>query len=170
VKAPAEVVPYDPQWPGWFDDIRAALTPYLAGIPHRIEHVGSTAVPGIAAKPIIDLDIVVPSPDLVPAAIAALVEAGYRHEGDYGIPGREAFGLPADTAHYHHLYVVVEGNKAYVDHVDLRDHLRADAGDRERYAARKRELAHLLSTDRAAYVDGKSALISEMLARARGSR
>ncbi|NUR94453.1 MAG: GrpB family protein [Kribbellaceae bacterium] len=166
---PAEVVDYDPRWPLWFAELRAGLTPYLAEVPHRIEHVGSTAVPGLAAKPIIDVDIVVPTADVVPAAIAALAAAGYQHEGDQGIPGREAFALPPSAAHYHHLYVVVEGNKAFRDHVLLRDHLRADAADRERYAERKRELAHLLTTDRTAYVTGKGALVEELIARAGGS-
>jgi GrpB-like predicted nucleotidyltransferase (UPF0157 family) len=147
---PAEVVSYDPRWPLWFAEISAALEPYLVELPHVVEHVGSTAVPGLAAKPIIDVDVVVPSPDLVPA----------------GIPGREAFELPPNVAHYHHLYVVVDGNKAHRDHVLLRDHLRADPVSRERYAARKRELAHLLTTDRAAYVDGKGALVEELIARA----
>jgi GrpB-like predicted nucleotidyltransferase (UPF0157 family) len=170
VIVPAEVVDYDPRWPLWFAEIRAHLTPYLTDVPHVCEHVGSTAVPGLAAKPIIDIDIVVPSPSLVAPAISRLEAAGYRHEGDQGIPGREAFALPPDAVHYHHLYVVVEGNKAHRDHVVLRDHLRADAADRERYAARKRELAHLLTTDRTAYVDGKGALVEELIARAGGSR
>jgi len=167
VKAPAEVVAYDPRWPTWFEEIRRGLASYLAGVPHEIEHVGSTAVPGIAAKPIIDVDVVVPSAEVMPAASAALAAAGYAPQGDLGIAGREAFGLPPEVAHYHHLYVVVAGSKPHLDHVQLRDHLRTDAVDRERYAARKHELAHLLTTDRAAYVDGKSALVEEMLARAR---
>ncbi|MFD3404444.1 GrpB family protein [Kribbella sp. NPDC058693] len=166
---PAEVVEYDERWPLWFAEISADLEPYLDGLPHVIEHVGSTAVPGLAAKPIIDVDVVVPSAGLVPTAISRLVAAGYRHEGDAGIPGREAFALPVEVAHYHHLYVVVEGNKAHLDHVLLRDHLRAHEADRERYAARKRELAHLLTTDRTDYVEGKGALVEELIARADGS-
>jgi GrpB-like predicted nucleotidyltransferase (UPF0157 family) len=168
VIVPAEVAEYDPHWPLWFAEIRAQLAPYLADLPHRIEHVGSTAVPGLAAKPIIDVDIVVPSADLVPAAITHLARAGYLHQGDQGIAGREAFALPPNAAHYHHLYVVVDGNKAFQDHLLLRDHLRTNAADRERYAARKHELAHLLTTDRTAYVDGKAALVEELLARAGG--
>ena len=164
---PAEVVDYDARWPLWFDEIRARLVPYVDGFV--VEHVGSTAVPGLAAKPIIDVDVVVPSAELVPTAIARLEAAGYRHEGDLGIPGREAFALPPDAVHYHHLYVVVEGNEAHQDHALLRDHLRANAADRERYAARKRELAHLLTTDRTAYVSGKGALVEELIAGAGGS-
>jgi GrpB-like predicted nucleotidyltransferase (UPF0157 family) len=166
VIVPAEVVEYDPRWPLWFDEIRARLTPYLSGLPHHIEHVGSTAVPGLAAKPIIDVDIVVPTADLVPAVVAALVTAGYQHEGDQGIPGREAFVLPPDAVRYHHLYLVVEGNKPHRDHILLRDHLWTNPADRERYAVRKRELVYLLTTDRSAYVDGKAALVEELIARA----
>lgn len=165
---PAEVVPYDERWPLWFDELRAGLEALLAGVPHTVEHVGSTAVPGLAAKPIIDVDVVVPSLDQVQPAVAALEAGGYRHQGDLGIAGREAFELPADVLRYHHLYVVVEGNKAHRDHVVLRDLLRLDAGARERYAARKLELAPLLVTDRAAYGDGKAALIEELV-RAGGS-
>lgn len=163
---PASVVEYDARWPGWFAEIRDGLSPYLKGIPHTVEHVGSTAVPGLAAKPIIDVDVVVPAADHVPAAVAAMVAAGYHHEGDLGITGREAFALPPGAAHYHHLYVVVDGNKPHQDHVLLRDHLRANAADRERYAALKRELAHLLTTDRTAYVEAKAGLVEEIIQRA----
>ncbi|GAA1540704.1 GrpB family protein [Kribbella lupini] len=165
---PAEVVEYDERWPQWFDELRAGLDGLLTDVPHVIEHVGSTAVPGLAAKPIIDLDVVVPSVDQVKPAVAALAAGGYRHQGDLGITGREAFELPAGVTHYHHLYVVVEGNEAHRDHVVLRDLLRADAGARERYAARKRELAPLLTSDRAAYGEGKAALIGELVGQALG--
>ncbi|MEV6416341.1 GrpB family protein [Kribbella sp. NPDC051718] len=163
MKTPAEVVAYDSRWPAWFDEIRVSLERLLDGVPCEIEHVGSTAVPGLAAKPIIDVDVVVPAVDQVAAATAALVSGGYEHEGELGITGREAFGLPAQVARYHHLYVVVADNKAHRDHVLLRDRLRADPEALARYAARKRELAPLLLTDRSAYVDGKRALIEELL-------
>jgi GrpB-like predicted nucleotidyltransferase (UPF0157 family) len=170
VISPAEVVAYDPRWPSWYAEIRSRITPDLGDLPYRIEHVGSTAVPGLTAKPIIDIDVVVPTAELVPSTVERLGAAGYRHEGDQGIPGREAFTLPPDAVHYHHLYVVVDGNKAHEDHVYLRDHLRANTADRERYAARKLELAHLLQTDRPAYVAQKGELVEELLATARGSR
>ena len=165
---PAEVVEYDDRWPRWFEELRAGLEPLLTGVPHVIEHVGSTAVPGLAAKPIIDVDVVVPSADQEKPAVAALAAGGYRHQGDLGISGREAFGLPVGVVRYHHLYVVVEGNEAHRDHVVLRELLRSDAGARERYAARKRELAPLLASDRAAYGERKSALIEELIGRALG--
>ncbi|NEA36415.1 GrpB family protein [Streptomyces sp. SID13031] len=160
---PAEVVPYDDRWPAWFDELRASLDRLLAGLPAEIEHVGSTAVPGLAAKPIIDVDVVVPTAEQVPTAVAALAAGGYEHEGDLGIAGREAFRMPVDAVRYHHLYVVVAGNKAHRDHLVLRDRLRTDPEALARYAELKRELAPLLRVDRSAYVDGKGALIEELL-------
>jgi GrpB-like predicted nucleotidyltransferase (UPF0157 family) len=87
---PIRVVPYDPRWPDQFTLIRGALTDALRDIPFlAIEHVGSTSVPGLPAKPVIDVDVVVLREHLVPA-IEALVAAGYRHEGDLGIQTRDA--------------------------------------------------------------------------------
>ncbi|MDX6247123.1 MAG: hypothetical protein QOF10_483 [Kribbellaceae bacterium] len=150
LSVPAEVLEYDELWPAWFEQIRARLEPYLGDLPHQIERVGRTAVPGLAAKPIIDIDVVVPTIERFPSAIAALVAGGYKHDGDLGI-GREAFQAPADAPHYHHLYVVVAGSKPHQDHVALRDHLRGNPDDRARYAARRaRGRLSRLSIDRSA--------------------
>jgi len=163
---PVEVVPYDPEWPAVFGGVRERADAALAGLPHVTEHVGSTAVPGLAAKPIVDVDVVVPESGLVAAAVQALGRAGWRPEGDLGIAGREAFTPPGDGP-YHHLYVVVAGSVPHRDHTDLRDFLRSNPAAAARYADRKRELAPLLRTDRAAYTEGKAALIAELLAEAR---
>lgn len=166
-RVPVAVEPYDPRWPSWFGVLRDRADAALAGIPHVTEHVGSTSVSGLDAKPIIDIDIVLPERSLVLPAIRALAAGGWRHQGDLGIPGREAFDPPED-ARYHHLYVTVAGTKPHRDHVDLRDYLRTHPAEAARYAELKHRLAPLLKTDRAAYVDGKSGLINEMLRRARG--
>ncbi len=155
------MVDYDERWPVWFAAVRAALPSGLV-----VEHVGSTAVPGLAAKPIIDVDVVLASEDDLESTIAALADAGWRHEGDLGIPGREAFEPRADLPP-HHLYVVVRDSAAHLDHVDLRNHLRAHPSDARRYGDLKRELAPLLSEDREAYLAGKSELIVQLLAAAR---
>jgi hypothetical protein len=128
--------------------------------------VGSTAVPGLAAKPILDVDVVVPSAASVGSATAALESLGYVHRGDLGIAGREAFAAPAGSP-YHHLYLVVDGSPPYRDHVDLRDLLRRDASARERYAAEKHRLAPLLRTDREAYVEQKGVVVEDLLRQAR---
>jgi GrpB-like predicted nucleotidyltransferase (UPF0157 family) len=167
MEVPAVVVEYDPGWPEVFERLRDRLDAALAGVTHVTEHVGSTAVRGLAAKPIIDVDVVVADETAVGPAVKALVAAGWRHEGDLGIKGREAF-LPPAGFPYHQLYVVVAGSGPHRDHIDLRDFLRAHPGHAARYAALKRQLAVLLTTDREAYVRGKHEMITEFLRTARG--
>src|SRR5207249_11047827 len=97
------------------------------------------SVPGLAAKPIIDMDIVVASPQDVPPVVDRVAAVGYRWRGDQGVAGREAFTLAVDHGlPRHHLYLVVENNRAHLDHWLLRDLLRQDADARTRYARLKR--------------------------------
>jgi len=88
---PIVIVDYDPAWSGQFEILRRRIAKTLGDLVARIEHVGSTAVPGLAAKPIIDLDVLLASPDDMPAAVDRLASIGYVHQGDLGVPGREAF-------------------------------------------------------------------------------
>ena len=161
---PAVVVEYDPRWPTLFEALCGRVRPAVADIGAYIEHVGSTAVPGLAAKPVIDMDVVVSAVGDVTPAIQRLVAIGYTRQGDLGVLGREALDAPRDGP-YHHLYVVVEGNQAHCDHVDLRDYLRRHPDEARRYAVRKHEIAPLLETDRTAYVLAKSDLVEELLSR-----
>jgi GrpB-like predicted nucleotidyltransferase (UPF0157 family) len=162
----ATVVEYDPAWPQLFDEISAHLTPAVDGLDVRIEHIGSTAVPGLAAKPIVDVDIVVREAADIAPLVERLAVIGYVHQGDLGVEGREAFACPTDGP-YHHLYAVIEGEPAHRDHIDLRDRLRAHPEDARRYEDRKREVAPLLLVDREAYVEAKSDVIQDILRRAR---
>jgi GrpB-like predicted nucleotidyltransferase (UPF0157 family) len=107
------VVEYDPAWPRRFGQLRQEYAQALAaaGVPVvAIEHVGSTSVPGLAAKPVIDCDIVVAEPD-VGAASQVLTGLGFTAEGELGIPQRWAF-RPPDRLAGTHTYVVVEGSLA----------------------------------------------------------
>lgn len=131
---PDGVVPYDPEWPRHFQLITGAVERALAQVPHTVEHVGSTAVPGLTAKPIIDLFAVVDSRAAVADAIAALGRAGWAHEGECGVPGRECFVSRADLP-YHHLYVVIRGNDQHRAQTQFRDTLRTQPEARARYAA-----------------------------------
>jgi len=166
MKVPAVVTEYDPRWPAVFGRLRDRLDAALAGVAHVTEHVGSTAVPGLAAKPIIDVDVVVADETALEPTVKALAAAGWQHEGDLGIKGREAFLPPADAA-YHHLYLVVAESQPHRDHIDLRDFLRKQPGHAARYGALKRQLAVLLQTDRGAYLAGKDEMIAEFLRMAR---
>lgn len=160
---PIEVVPYDPTWPNIFEQLRARIWPQVSDIAIAIEHVGSTSVPGLAAKPIIDLDVIVASTDDVPMVIERLQALGYVHRGDLGIPGREAFyapeGLPA-----HHLYLCYQGSLGLRNHLALRDYLRSHPEAVRAYAELKQRLAAEHAHDIAAYTAGKTDLILRILA------
>lgn len=159
-----EVVDYDAAWPLQFEVLRALLRPALAGIDCVIEHVGSTSVPGLAAKPVIDLDIILADAADTAAAIEALSLIGYEHLGDLGIPGREAFRHPAPPLR-HNLYCGPGDALPIRNHLAVRDALRSDAALRAEYSELKRALA-ARTNDIDVYVEGKSALILRVLAAA----
>jgi GrpB-like predicted nucleotidyltransferase (UPF0157 family) len=162
---------YDPAWPVWFRELHEHLWPAVEDVALRIDHVGSTSVPGLAAKPIIDLDIVVASEDDVPAVIERLSALGYRWRGDLGVLGRQAFERGAhDSLPPHHLYLVVEDNRAHSDHWLLRDLLRNDPEARQRYASLKRRNVEVAKGNMDLYVAAKAALVAELLTRARLER
>ena len=160
-----EVVPYDPEWPDAFASIHEEITTAMAGVlVVAIEHVGSTAVPGLAAKPVIDVDVVIELGAL-DDAIAALQAAGYVHKGEQGVADRHAFDAPPQgPARY--VYVVLAGCIALRNHLGVRDALRADRELRDRYGAPKLELGQREFDDREDYVAAKSELIQEILCRA----
>jgi GrpB-like predicted nucleotidyltransferase (UPF0157 family) len=155
-----EVLDYDPRWPLVFDELAARIRPVLAGILFSIEHVGSTSVPGLAAKPIIDIDVIVAATD-VGVAIERLATIGYEHQGDLGVPQREAFRHAGRVRH--NLYVCVEGSTHLRNHLALRDHLRVDPEAARAYSALKKELAARFPDDIEAYVAGKCPLILRIL-------
>lgn len=165
------VADYDPAWPESFALVRDRIWPAIEANAIRVDHVGSTAVPGLAAKPIIDLDIVVADESAVRPVIEALRPLGYQWRGDLGVEGRQAFRfLGADDVPEHHLYLVVENNRAHLDHVLLRDLLREDADARERYASLKRRNVEVADDDVDVYVAAKARLVAELLTRARAER
>jgi GrpB-like predicted nucleotidyltransferase (UPF0157 family) len=160
---PIEVVAYDAGWPAAFARVAADLRAALAGVPAvEVEHVGSTSVPGLAAKPVIDVDVVVDQPS-IGAAVAALEAAGYAHLGDLGVAGREAFTAPDDDPR-RHVYVCARGCLAVRNHLAVREVLRRDAGLRAEYAAVKLALAADPGMDIDRYLAGKSAVLQRVLA------
>ena len=160
-----EVVPYDPIWPEQFAAVRDQLLAALEGVPVRsIEHVGSTSVPGLAAKPRLDVHIVVDA-DRVPAATAALKAVGYSPLGELGVTDRHAFRAP-DHSPPRNVYVVVDGCLAMRNHLALRDVLRRDGRLRDEYGRLKLELAQRDYGDIDQYVVDKSPVIQRILAAA----
>ena len=157
------VLPYDKRWESDFLKIEEKIRGALGEAALRIEHVGSTAVPGLSAKPIVDLDVVVrdsPVPDTV---IRALAGIGYRHEGDLGIAGREAFRyegterLPA-----HHLYVCPQDSPELKRHLAFRDYLRSRPEAAREYGRIKEEGAALYPDDMGKYIGHKTPFIEKI--------
>jgi GrpB-like predicted nucleotidyltransferase (UPF0157 family) len=163
VGQPGYVADYDPRWPATFERIRTPIAAALGALAVRIEHVGSTSVPGLAAKPIIDLDVVIASRADLPAVIARLGPLGYRPQGDLGIPGRESFNNPPGLPE-HHLYVCVADNAELARHLAFRDYLRGHPEAVRGYASLKRSLAIRFRNDRDAYTEAKAAFIEQALA------
>jgi GrpB-like predicted nucleotidyltransferase (UPF0157 family) len=161
------VVDYDSSWPLTFANLQAPIWEALRGIALSVEHVGSTSVPGLAAKPIIDIDAIVPSRAQVPATIERLVALGYVHSGNLGIEDREAFESPAKLP-AHHLYVCVQGSAALANHLAIRDCLRRNPAAAAAYGQLKKHLAEQFHTDIESYIGGKTDFLLELL-RGRGS-
>lgn len=160
------VAEYDPAWPVRFEQLRTLYAGALAeaGVPVvAIEHVGSTSVPGLAAKPVIDCDIVVAAPD-VDAAGNVLVGLGFRPLGELGIPQRWAFKEPAELAGTN-TYVTVDGCLSLRNHLAVRDALRADDVLRDEYAAVKRRVG-ASAADIEEYGRGKNSMVQRILAAA----
>jgi GrpB-like predicted nucleotidyltransferase (UPF0157 family) len=168
VGAKISLTPYDPAWPLQFDQIRKGL----GFLGCRIEHVGSTAVPGLSAKPVLDIDLVIESPERMAALIQELDSFGYEHQGDLGIPGREAF-RPKDGEEWlqspcrswptHHLYACVEGARELKRHLAFRDHLRANQVAAQEYERLKLELAARHPWDLMRYTELKDPFVMEVL-------
>jgi GrpB-like predicted nucleotidyltransferase (UPF0157 family) len=157
------IVEYDPSWPSRFATLAATVTAALGPVLVRVEHVGSTAVPGLPAKPVIDIDAVVRPADVV-EAIGRLAAVGYIHQGERGVAGREAFAAPAGAAP-HHLYVCPVGSPALAEHLQFRDALRADGRLAAEYGRLKRRLAARFGRDRDGYCEAKTGFIRAVLAR-----
>lgn len=161
------LVPYNPAWPRLFAAEAVRIAEVSAPLPLQLEHTGSTSVPGLAAKPIID--ILAGRPPGEPAApyVAALRRAGYDHRGEQGIPGREFFRRGDPRSYHVHLTEV--DSPFWRDHLSFRDVLRADPSVAAAYEELKRELAARYPRDREAYIMGKGPFVVEVLRRgARG--
>jgi len=160
------VEPYNPAWPGEFERIKRFLWPHVRDLALDIVHVGSTSVPGLASKPIIDFTIVMESYAAFPAIKARLEALGYTHEGNRGIPTREAFkGGPAGFMAYH-LYVCPRDGPEYLRWLLFTGWLREHDDDRDAYAELKRQNAKLYPHDIDAYIAGKSDFVEGILRKA----
>jgi GrpB-like predicted nucleotidyltransferase (UPF0157 family) len=165
---PIVIVDYDPDWPRRFEALRARIAVVVGELAAEIVHLGSTSVPGLAAKPVIDLNVRLRSSDDLPVVIERLASLGYRHEGDLGIVGREAFATPPGySVHDHHLYVCAPDWAGHADQIAFRDYLRGHPGAARAYAQLKRSLAAKHRGNRGAYANAKAGFVAAVLKRAR---
>lgn len=165
------VVAYDPQWPEQFEELRSIFAAALANHIIAIEHVGSTAIPGSVAKPVLDIDIIVADEIHLNKVIPVIALLGYRYMGEQGIPGRYVFKAVSKKSPdtntgilrpKHHLYCCLENSISLTNHLLFRDALRNDDNLVRRYGELKKSLA-LTAADMDVYVEGKSDFIAGVL-------
>lgn len=168
------IVDYNEAWPRYFGEVQEYLTEVLTGDVRSVEHVGSTAVAGVPSRPIIDIHLAVLDAEAMGRVIEALATMGYVHDGDRGVPGREAFRRKGPDVPFrnpkrdwfpHHLYASVSGELELERHIAFRDHLRSHEDDRNAYAALKRSLLDEHGQDREAYEQGKAEFTEALLQR-----
>ncbi len=160
------VVGYDPSWPSTFESEATRLREALDGVLLEIHHVGSTAVPDLPAKPVIDMLAVVRDHEELDTRNPQMRSLGYTPRGEFHIPGRRYFTRGADEARTHHLHAYVDGHHRIHDHLLFRDYLRAHAAEAAAYAALKQRLTLDAHHDIEAYCAGKEGLIRELIAKA----
>jgi len=157
---------YNPEWANWFLELHALLGRTLAGHYYAIEHVGSASVPGLTAKPIIDIDIVMREGQF--EKIKAYLEAlGYVYEGDLGIAERHCFDLRSELRQAlpsHNLYAFEKDAEELRRHLLFRDYLRAHPEARQNLSEVKLAVAAEVNNDIHAYAKGKAATVQEILA------
>ena len=157
------VLPYDRAWKIAFEAIRQELVAALGDLALEVEHVGSTSVEGLSAKPCIDIDVVIEDNRVFEAVVRRLETIGYIHEGNLGVEGREAFKY-TDKPHLqtHHLYVCPQDSRELCRHIMFRDYLRAHPEAAEKYGRIKEEAARLFPNDIEKYIAYKSPCIAEI--------
>ena len=157
------VLPYDKAWQSAFEAIRLELEAALGDLSIGIEHVGSTSVEGLSAKPCIDIDVIIRDYSNFDAVVQKLGAIGYIHEGDLGIKDREAFKY-SDKPHLlrHHLYVCPQDSQELRRHITFRDFLRSNPQAAKQYGQVKERAAQLYPNDIDGYIKYKTPCIEEL--------
>ena len=163
--ASVRLVPYDELWPREFAVEAARIEAAYDELPIRLEHIGSTSIPGMSAKPVIDILAGCPANANRAPYVAACKQLGYVHRGNNGIPGRNYFVRGSPRSHQVHL--VSWSSALWRDHVLFRDYLRAHADVARQYEELKRQLAITFADDRRAFSDAKAPFIRAVLRDAR---
>lgn len=158
-----EVVPHNPNWAAMFQAEADQLASIFGSEAVAIEHIGSSAIPGIKAKPIIDILVAVKNIAEVDNFNGQMIGLGYEPRGEYGIPGRRYFSTDRAAADRpRHVHAFQSDNPEVARHIDFRDYMRAHPDDAHAYSRLKENLAEKYPNDRESYTNGKSDFIREM--------
>ena len=157
------VLPYDKAWKSAFEYIRLELEAAIGDLVIGIEHVGSTSVEGLSAKPCIDIDVIIKDYTVFNDVVQKLATIGYMHEGNLGIKDREAFRY-TDKPHLltHHLYVCPQDSRELHRHITFRDFLRSNPAAAKKYGRVKETAAQLFPNDIDRYIQYKTPCIAEL--------
>jgi GrpB-like predicted nucleotidyltransferase (UPF0157 family) len=162
------LIEYNPRWPELFVAEAKRIRDHCGASALRLEHIGGTSIPGMWAKPIVDILAGRPHAAAIQDYVSALARAGYEHRGERGVLGREYFrrGEPRS----YHLHLVEEGGPLWRDYLAFRDHLRSHPEAAGHFAILKRQLAARFPRDREAYLAAKSAFVEKVLLQAASER
>ena len=171
-RAPIELASYSPQWQLIFETERTVLASVFSELSFRIEHIGSTAVPGLGAKPIVDVLIGAPSLADIEARIPATEALGYQYmpEHEAVLPQRRFFAKPVVRPRRFHVHAVATNSPFFAEHLLFRDSLRANPRLAAEYFALKVKLAACFGDDREGYTDAKSSFIQSVIRNAASGR
>lgn len=156
-----EVVPYNHQWPQMFEDEASKIKAVMNENIVRIHHIGSTSIPGMYAKPVIDILVEVHSIERVNLFNKEMMELGYDPKGENGIPNRRYFSKGGDNR-THHVHIFQTGNPEIARHLQFRDYLIAHPEKAKEYGKLKVSLAEQFPVHINQYIDGKDALVKEL--------
>jgi GrpB-like predicted nucleotidyltransferase (UPF0157 family) len=163
---------YNEEWANEFEELKTIYLHHFRQQNIDVQHVGSTSVPGCAAKPILDIDIIIDTTEKIQQVISKLNELGYTHLGDLGIKGREAFKRDSIRVPYHedksykfehHLYICVASSISLKNHLQFRDYLRRNKAAVLEYSNLKKELANKYENDIDSYIENKTNFITNIL-------
>ena len=157
------VLPYDVAWQSAFEKIKSEIEEAIGDLIIGIEHVGSTSIEEMSAKPCIDIDVIIKDYSIFATVVDGLKKIGYIHEGDLGIKDREAFKY-SEKEHLqtHHLYICPKYSEELHRHITFRDFLRSNPEAVKRYSLIKEKAAELYPNDIDGYIEYKSHCIEEL--------
>ena len=161
-----ELVEYNPKWVEMYEEEAASVMSALGNNTIRIHHIGSTSIPNICAKPIIDILVEAMKIESIDSKNEAMIELGYEPRGEFGILGRRYFSKGSDEKRTHHVHIFQVGDPQIERHINFRDYLIAHPDKAKEYCRLKKQLAIRYPMDVGSYTDEKSEFISEIDERA----